>query len=119
MVACIPGPAARQGRRPIVAAALGVVIVAFAAFATAADTPPPPEPTKACKAAQMKVAREQSALETAKAQLAKDTQGRDTCATKTSCARYDSSIATLQKRITRHEARVKNFQVTQEKNCRK
>ncbi len=99
---------------------LKLAVVAFtslAAFSAVAQGISPPEPTKECKAAQAKVFRERSALDAAITQRAKDSKGRESCATKTSCARYDSAIGTQEKRITRHEARIKKFEITQQRAC--
>jgi hypothetical protein len=93
------------------------VVAGILAFPAAAQAPAPPETSKACHAAQSKLARERDSLAAARAQLAKDTKAREGCSTKTSCARFDSAMATQTKRIARHEVRAKKFEATQEQAC--
>jgi hypothetical protein len=100
--------------------AVAAIALAFAGLAVVpaeAQAPVPREPTKACQAAQAKLTRERHSVDAAKTQLAKDAKARESCSTKTACARYDNAIATLTKRVTRHDARVRKFEVAQERAC--
>ncbi len=78
---------------------------------------PPAGPSKACRAARTKVAREQQTLDSAKAELATTTKARAACASKSACARADDRIASLERRIPRHEARVAGYRDKEAEAC--
>ena len=61
---------------------------------------------------------EQKALTSAIDLLAKDTKGRETCSSKSMCARYDAAIGDFEKRKARHETRLARFKDDAEKACK-
>ena len=53
--------------------------------------------TRACDNARKKIDREEKAVAGAADSLAHDRHGRETCTTRSQCARYDSSIASTER----------------------
>jgi hypothetical protein len=113
------------GRSRLLACAATVLAATLAlspvssAQVPAAQPPAPAKvvPSKACIAAGRKLTREQQALDDARADLARYTNARATCNTKTACARADSTIAGINKRIPRYEARLRSFHARQAEAC--
>jgi len=107
-------PVRRQLRRALFATGVALAL----ALPVSAQAPAgAPKVSKACGAATTKATRERQTLDAARNQLARDAKARETCTTRSACARLDSSIATLQKRVKSHEMRVSNFDARREKAC--
>jgi Ni/Co efflux regulator RcnB len=96
-------PDARMHRRAVVAL---LAVAFFAAPALAQDAP---ATTKSCETAKRKIEREQKSLAAATDSMVRDQRARQTCASRSVCARYDSAIAGTDKRRWRHEARLARF----------
>jgi flagellar motility protein MotE (MotC chaperone) len=75
-------------------------------------------PSKQCMTARKKEEREQRSLTSASESLAKDRKGRESCSSKSMCARYDAAIAAMEKREARHETRLARFREDVEKACK-
>ncbi len=95
---------------------------------TAAPTPAPlanpssrtaPEPSKQCVTAGKKVDKEQRSLTAAIDAIAHDKKGRESCSSKSMCARYDTAISDMEKRKSRHETRLTRFKEDADKACKK
>lgn len=95
-----------DARRHCSVAVALLVTACFAASALAQDAP---ATTKSCATAKRKIEREQKSLAAATDSVARDQRARETCASRSVCARYDSAIAGTEKRISRHEARLARF----------
>ena len=95
-------------RRGVIAA----IALAFAltGSAHAADT-------KQCQVAKRKIEREQRSLAAANDLIAHDKQARETCTSRTICARYDSEIADAQRRSARVANRLARFQAEADAAC--
>jgi hypothetical protein len=93
-----------------------------AALPAAAQAPAPAtgatEPTKSCMTARKKEDKEQRSLTAANESIAKDRKGRESCSSKSMCARYDSAITAMEKRQARHETRLARFREDVEKACK-
>jgi hypothetical protein len=101
------------------------LLVAFAlavALPAAAQAPAPAavaaEPSKSCMTARKKEDKEQRSLTSANESIAKDKKARESCSSKSMCARYDSAIAAMEKRQARHETRLARFREDVEKACK-
>ena len=105
----------RDFRLPILLAALAL----SAAQPVPAQTPAAAatEPSKACVTARKKEDREQRSLTSANESIAKDKKARESCSSKSMCARYDSAITAMEKRQARHETRLSRFREDVEKAC--
>ena len=86
--------------------------------ADAATAAPPADVSKKCLAATRKVDREQKALSAAVDSIAKDKKGRESCSTKSMCARYDAAIDSMEKRKARHETRLTRFKQDADSACK-
>ena len=75
------------------------------------------EPTKSCMTARKKEDKEQRSLTSANESIAKDTKARETCSSKSMCARYDAAVADMEKKKARHETRLARFREDVEKAC--
>jgi len=91
-------------------AALALLALASSATAHAADT-------KQCQAAMRKIEREQRTLAAANDLVAHDKQARETCTSRTICARYDAEIADTERRSTRIANRLARFQAEAAAAC--
>ena len=91
------------------AAAQGVAPTAGAASA---------EPSKQCMTSRKKEDKEQRSLTAAIDAIAKDTKARESCSSKSMCARYDDAISAMEKRKTRHETRLARFKEDVDKDCK-
>jgi len=76
------------------------------------------EPSKSCMTARKKEDKEQRSLTSANESIAKDRKARESCSSKSMCARYDSAIAAMEKRQARHETRLARFREDVEKACK-
>jgi hypothetical protein len=76
------------------------------------------EPSKQCITARKKEDREQRSLTSATDSIARDRKGRESCSSKSMCARYDSAISAMEKRQARHETRLARFKEDVEKACK-
>ena len=105
----------RDFRLPILLAALAL----SAAQPVPAQTPATAatEPSKACVTARKKEDKEQRSLTSANESIAKDKKARESCSSKSMCARYDSAITAMEKRQARHETRLSRFREDVEKAC--
>ncbi len=91
------------------AARVGVgFVLAFAvAVAGHAQAPAPaPSHNKRCDAANKRVAREQKDVAATLEALGRERKARETCTSRSVCARIDDNIATIEKRHQRHEVRL-------------
>jgi hypothetical protein len=75
-------------------------------------------PSKQCLTARKKEDKEQRSLTSASESIAKDRKGRESCSSKSMCARYDAAIAAMEKREARHETRLARFREDVEKSCK-
>jgi hypothetical protein len=93
-------------RRAVIAALVCVV----ANFASAADT-------KQCQVAKRKVEREQRSLAAATDLIAHDKRARETCTSRSVCARYDAEIADTERRSARVANRLARYQAEAAAAC--
>lgn len=93
------------------AAALLAAALAMAGATHAADS------TKACETARKKVEREQRSINAAADGIARDRTARQTCTTRSQCARYDASIADAERSKSRHETRLARFKLEVAQTC--
>jgi hypothetical protein len=93
----------------VVAASICIHVVPGFAQANSGAASANVAPSKRCTALNAKVAREEKALGAIADAAAKERKARATCTSKILCARYDSSIQSLEKRLPRQEARVSRF----------
>lgn len=92
--------------------ALGALLVALAAMAVqAADT------SRACQTARKKVEREQRTLDAANETIAHDRQARESCASRSACARYDAAIADAERRNSRLASRLARYEAEAAEAC--
>lgn len=98
-----------------------LLAVAFAGAAPSlAASPEPaaaPEPTKKCSTARKQADKEQRSLTAATDSIAHDKKARESCSSKSMCARYDAAISAMEKRQARHETRLARFKEDLEKSC--
>ena len=104
---------------------LSSLVLALALAATlpaSAQTPMPAtgaaEPSKSCMTARKKEDKEQRSLTSANESIAKDKKARESCSSKSMCARYDSAITAMEKRQARHQTRLARFKEDVEKACK-
>ena len=76
------------------------------------------EPTKQCLTARKREDKEQRALAAAIDAIAKDAKGRESCSSKSMCARYDAAISDMEKRKVRHETRLAKFKEDVDNDCK-
>jgi hypothetical protein len=88
---------------------------AATATATASTAP---EPTKQCMTARKKADTEQRSLTAATDSIAKDKKARESCSSKSMCARYDTAISAMEKRQARHETRLARFKEDLANDCK-
>ena len=85
--------------------------------AASPDPAAAPETSKNCSTARKKADKEQRSLTAATESIARDKKGRESCSSKSMCARYDSAISAMEKRQARHETRLTRFKEDVEKSC--
>ena len=78
----------------------------------------PAKADKSCIAAGRKLDRERNSLAYAKDETERYTKASQTCATKSTCARYKAALDSLEKRIARHERRIDTFTANRDKVCK-
>jgi hypothetical protein len=76
------------------------------------------EPSKQCMTARKKEDKEQRSLTSASESIARDKKGRESCSSKSMCARYDAAISAMEKRQARHETRLARFREDVENACK-
>ena len=86
-------------------------------FAASPEPAAVPEPTKKCSTARKQAEKEQRSLTSATDSIAHDKKARESCSSKSMCARYDSAISAMEKRQARHETRLARFKDDLEKFC--
>ncbi len=96
--------------RALCAAALAAMALA-GSTAWAADKSPP------CMKAQRKVAKEENWQVRGEAMMERDRRGRETCATRAVCARYDSRIVEMEKRKLYHDSRLAKYRADAATAC--
>ncbi len=98
-----------------------LLAVALAGAATSLAASPEPaaalEPTKKCSTARKQADKEQRSLTSATDSIAHDKKARESCSSKSMCARYDAAISAMEKRQARHETRLARFKEDLEKSC--
>jgi hypothetical protein len=113
-------------RASLALAALAAVALAAPASSRAADAPgtravvvdpAKSTPDKSCVAATRRLEREQSSLDAAQGEVERYRKLRAGCTSKSSCARYDSALATLDKRTTRQQRRIERFDASRKDAC--
>jgi hypothetical protein len=102
---------------PALLVALALALPALAQTAVPAANAGAAEPSKQCMTARKKEDKEQRSLTSANESIARDKKGRETCSSKSMCARYDSAISAMEKRQARHEARLARFKEDVAKAC--
>ncbi|SRR6266550_2712921 len=94
------------------------------ALPAAAQIPPPEaehSPSAAnrkCDSMQRRIAKEQKSLASFDETIATDKKGRETCASKPMCARYDQAIKAMEARKAQHETRLAKFKSEAEEACK-
>ena len=78
----------------------------------------PPAPSKACDNARKKVAREEHALAETGEAIARARRARETCTSRSACARLDEAASDGERRRVRHEARLARFREEAAAACR-
>ncbi|MFO1314072.1 MAG: hypothetical protein U1F58_00580 [Burkholderiales bacterium] len=98
----------------------GALALAFALALTggALAQSAPSAASKPCDNARKKVAREQRALAENADAIAKARRARETCVSKSACARLDDAVADGERRHTRHATRLARFQDEVAQACR-
>jgi hypothetical protein len=71
-----------------------------------------------CDAMQRRIAKEEKSLASFDETIATDKKGRETCASKPMCARYDQAIKAMEARKAQHEARLAKFKSDAENICK-
>ena len=91
-----------------------LIVLTFALPASAQIPPPPGEQSESsarrkCDSMQRRIAKEQKSLASFDETIATDKKGRETCASKPMCARYDQAIKAMEARKAQHETRLAKF----------
>ena len=100
------------------AVALPAAAQTSAPAAAPAASPTGPEPTKQCVTARKREDREQRSLTAAIDAIARDRKARESCSSKSMCARYDTAISAMEKRQARHETRLTRIKEDVDKACK-
>ena len=82
------------------------VALAVAAAGHAQAPPVKPPHNKRCDAANKRVARELKDVQATLDAMGRERKARESCTTRSVCARLDDNIATIEKRHQRHEVRL-------------
>ncbi len=96
---------------------LAAAALAAAVFAAPALSQAPSVPSKACETARKKVDREQKSTAAAAEAIARDRNARETCTSRSLCARYDASIVDNERSKARHETRLARFRLEVAQAC--
>jgi len=102
---------------PPVLAVLLALATPSSLLAASPDAAAAAEPSKNCSTARKKADKEQRSLTAATESIARDKKGRETCSSKSMCARYDTAISDMEKRQARHETRLTRFKEDVVKSC--
>ena len=86
-------------------------------LAASSDPAAAPEPSKKCSTARKQADKEQRSLTSATESIAHDKKARESCSSKSMCARYDAAISAMEKRQARHETRLARFKEDVGKAC--
>ena len=96
--------------------------VALPAYAQIPPAPPEQQSqsavNKKCDSLQRHIAKEQKSLASFDETIATDKKGRETCASKPMCARYDQAIKAMEARKAQHETRLAKFKSEAEDVCK-
>ncbi len=95
--------------------ALALVVVA-PGYAQAQPASPPH--SKRCDAANKRVAREMKDVTVALEALGRERKARESCTSRSVCARIDGNIAAIEKRHQRHEVRLVRYRSEVLEACR-
>jgi len=101
----------------LITAAIALPASAQNAAPAAAANTSGAQPTKQCVTARKKEDREQRSLSAAIDSIARDRKARESCSSKSMCARYDTAISAMEKRQARHETRLTRFKEDVDKAC--
>ena len=104
-------------RLSVLALALLLWTASTAAQDSATATLDRPVANKKCDTWQRRVAKEEKSLADASDSIARDTRGRESCATKGACERYDQAIKSMEARRLRHETRLAELKSDAKKAC--
>ncbi len=86
-----------------------LALAAFAGAALAQGTAAPTRSGKPCDTARKKVVREERAIAETDDAIARAKRARETCVSRSACARHDDAIADGERRRVRHETRLARF----------
>ena len=100
------------------ALAVGFALPAMAQAVAPGAAPVVAQPSKQCMTARKKEEKEQRSLTSAIDSIAKDSKARESCSSKSMCARYDSAVSAMEKRKARHETRLARFKEEVDKDCK-
>ena len=96
-----------------------LLALATAPAAVADDVPgPATEAIRKCDTAQRRVAKEEASLAATADELDRDRRGKESCATKGACARFDAAIKSMELRKAQHETRLAKFKSDAEQICK-
>jgi hypothetical protein len=98
--------------------ALTFALPAFAQIPPPAGDQSQSATNKKCDSMQRRVAKEQKSLASFDETIAADKKGRETCASKPMCARYDQAIKAMEARKAQHETRLAKFKSEAEDVCK-
>ena len=73
---------------------------------------------KKCDIVQRRIAKEEKSLASFDEMIAADRKGRETCASKPMCARYDQAIKAMESRKAQHQARLAKLRTDAETACK-
>ena len=104
--------------RPMRIALAIVMLLALVPASFAQPSGATPGANKRCDAAEKRIAREKKDVATTLEALGRERKARETCATRSGCARIDDNIATLEKRHHRHEVRLVRSRNDALESCR-
>ena len=95
-----------------------VLVAALALTGHALAQPAPPAASKPCDNARKKVAREERELAATAESIARARRARETCVSKSACARLDDAASDGERRRVRHETRLARFREEAAAACR-
>ena len=96
-----------------------LLALATAPAAAAEDaSAPATEANRKCDTAQRRVTKEESSLAATADELDRDQRGKESCATKGACARFEAAIKSMELRKAQHETRLAKFKSDAEQICK-
>ncbi len=98
--------------------ALTFALPAFAQIPPPTGEQSPSAANRKCDSMQRRIAKEQKSLASFDETIATDKKGRETCASKPMCARYDQAIKAMEARKAQHETRLAKFKSEAENACK-